>query len=497
MNEPCDLSAVVARRLIGQKKLAPSELMESCIARIEAVDHAVNAMVARDFDRARVTAKAADAAVARGEDLPPLHGLPIGIKDLQETEGLRTTFGSPIFRDHIPTTDERIVAAVRSAGAIVLGKTNTPEFGAGANTRNAVYGATGNPFNPTLSAAGSSGGSAVALATGMVPICSGSDTGGSLRNPAAFSGIVGFRPTPGLVANERRGLGWNNLSVAGPMARTVPDLCLLLSTMVSDDPRDPLATTVHSRTVRRPEDFAVPARIDLSRMRVAITPGFGFAPTERHIAEVFAEKTGLFRHVFAHAEETTPDCTGADEAFEVLRGIGYLASHAEKVRTRPQDVGPNVRANVEEGQRYSAADVARAQTLQTTLYRQWQNFFRDKDVILTPSITISPRSWRELYPTEIDGKPTRTYFHWLALAYAVTLPGHPAVSLPVGLDRHGMPFGLQIVGPRGGDAFVLSVAAELEAMLAADTRTARPVPDLARLKAARPISQMSGFLGFD
>jgi amidase len=249
--------------------------------------------------------------------------------------------------------------------------------------------------------------------------------------------------------------------------------------------------------VRRPEDFAVPARIDLSRIRVAITPDFGFAPTERHIAEVFAEKIGLFRHVFAHAEETTPDCTGADEAFEVLRAIGYLASHAEKVRTRPQDVGPNVRANVEEGQRYSAADVARAQTLQTTLYRRWQDFFRDKDVILTPSITISPRSWRELYPTEIDGKPTRTYFHWLALAYAVTLPGHPAVSLPVGLDRHGMPFGLQIVGPRGGDAFVLSVAAELEAMLAADTRTARPVPDLARLKAARPISQMSGFLGFD
>lgn len=249
--------------------------------------------------------------------------------------------------------------------------------------------------------------------------------------------------------------------------------------------------------MRRPEDFVVPARIDLSRMRVAITPDFGFAPTERHIAEVFAEKIGVFRHVFAHVEEATPDCTGADEAFEVLRAIGYLASHSEKVRTRPQDVGPNVRANVEEGQRYSAADVARAQTLQTMLYRQWQDFFRDKDVILTPSITISPRSWRELYPAEIDGKPTRTYFHWLALAYAVTLPGHPAVSLPIGLDRHGMPFGLQIVGPRGGDAFVLSVAAELEAMLAADARTARPVPDLARLKAARPISEMSGFLGFN
>jgi amidase len=330
-----------------------------------------------------------------------------------------------------------------------------------------------------------------------VPICSGSDTGGSLRNPAAFCGIVGFRPTPGLVANERRGLGWNNLSVAGPMARTVPDLCLLLSTMVSDDARDPLATTIHRRNVRLADDFSVPARIDLSRLRVAVTPDFGFAPTEQHIAEVFAEKTGLFRHVFHRAENTTPDCSGADEAFEVLRSIGYLATHLEKARTRPDDVGPNVRANVEEGLRYSAGDVARAQALQTALYRRWQSFFQDWDVILTPSITISPRPWRELYPAEIDGKKTRTYFHWLALAYAVTLPGHPAVSLPVGVDRNGMPFGLQIVGPRGGDAFVLSVAAELEALLASDARTARPVPDLARLKAARPISEMEGFLGFD
>jgi Asp-tRNA(Asn)/Glu-tRNA(Gln) amidotransferase A subunit family amidase len=497
MTEPCDLTAVDARRLIGQKKLAPTELLASCIARIEAVDHAVNAMVARDFDRARIAAKAADAAVARGDALPALHGLPIGVKDLQETAGLRTTFGSPIFRDNIPAGDERLVAAVRAAGAIVVGKTNTPEFGAGANTRNAVYGATGNPFDPTLSAAGSSGGSAVALATGMVPLCTGSDTGGSLRNPAAFSGIVGFRPTPGLVASERRGLGWNNLSVAGPMARTVADVCLLLSTMVSDDARDPLATTVHGHSVRRAEDFAVPGRIDLSRLRVAITPDFGFAPTERHIAEVFGEKTDLFRHIFAHVENATPDCADADEAFEVLRSLGYLTNHLEKLRARPQDVGPNVRANVEEGLRYSAADVARAQSQQTVLYRRWQDFFRDWDVILTPSITISPRSWRELYPAEIDGRQTRTYFHWLALAYAVTLPGHPAVSLPVGLDRHGMPFGLQIVGPRGGDAFVLSVAAELEAMLAGDARTARPVPDVVRLRAAGPISAMPEFFGFD
>jgi Asp-tRNA(Asn)/Glu-tRNA(Gln) amidotransferase A subunit family amidase len=497
MTEPCDLSAIEARRLIGRKKLAATELLESCIVRIEAVDHAVNAVVARDFDRARIAAKAADASVARGDDLPPLHGLPIGIKDLQRTEGLRTTFGSTMFRDHVPAADERLVAAVRQAGAIVVGKTNVPEFGAGANTRNAVYGATGNPFDPTRSAAGSSGGSAVALATGMVPICTGSDTGGSLRNPAAFCGIVGFRPTPGLVANEQRGLGWNNLSVLGPMARTVPDVCLLLSTMVSDDARDPLATTIHGRSVRQPRDFAVPAPVDLACLRVALTPDFGFAPTERHIAEVFASKTGLFRHVFAHTEDTTPDCAGADEAFEVLRAVGMLASHLESVRSRSQDVGPNVRANVDEGLRYSASDVARAHSLQTAIYRRWQTFFQTCDVILTPSITISPRPWRELYPAEIDGKLTRTYFHWLALAYAVTLPGHPAVSLPVGLDHHGMPFGLQIVGPRGGDALVLSVAAELEGLLATDHRTARPLPDLARLKAARAISEMPGFLGFE
>ncbi len=497
MTEPCDLTAIAARALMGRKKLSAVELLDSCIARIEAVDHAVNAMVARDYDRARAAAKQADAAVARGDELKPLHGLPFGVKDLEDAAGLKTTFGSPIFRDNIAATDQGNVARVKAAGGIVLGKTNTPEFGAGANTRNAVYGVTGNPFDPTKSAAGSSGGSAVALATGMAPICTGSDTGGSLRNPAAFNGIVGFRPTPGLVPNEKRGHGWNPLSVLGPMARTVPDICLLLSAMAGDDSRDALATTIHGRQVRRAEDFHPPSAIDLSSLRVALTPDFGFAPTERQVAAAFTDKTSLFRHVFARAEDTTPDCAGTDEAFEVLRSVGFLASHLEKVKTRPQDVGPNVRANVEEGLRYSAQDVARALTLQTQIYQRWQAFFQHHDIILTPAITISPRKWTELFPAEIDGKRTRTYFHWLAMAYAVTLPGHPALSLPVGLDANGMPFGLQIVGPRGGDALVLRVAAELETLLAGDPRTARPVPDTARLKAAPPLSASPGFLGFD
>jgi amidase len=497
MAEACELTAVEARRLIGAKQLSSSELLESCIARVEAVDHAVNAMVARDFDRARVAAKAADAAVVRGDAMPPLHGLPIGIKDLESTAGLRTTFGSPLFRDNVPAKDERLVAAIRRAGAIVLGKTNTPEFGAGANTRNAVYGATGNPFNPEKSCAGSSGGSAVALATGMAPFCQGSDTGGSLRNPAAFCGVVGFRPTPGLVPTERRPHGWSALPVVGPMGRTVADTALLLSGMIGDDAIDPLATTVHGKTVRRAEDFSPPARIDLAGLRVALTADFGFAPTEKHVASVFSETTGLFRHVFGRADDATPDCSGTDEAFEVLRGLGFVAAHLQKVRNTPDLVGPNVRANVEEGLRYGAEDIARALSQQTSLYHRWQSFFQRYDVILTPAITISPRSWRELYPAEIDGTATRTYFHWLAMAYAVTVVGHPALSLPVGRDRNGMPFGLQIVGPRGGDALVLRVAAELETLLAGDKRTARPTPDLAALKAASPINSFEGFLGFD
>jgi len=495
--QPCDLTALEARRLIGAKALSASELLESCIARIEAVDHAVNAMVARDFDRARTTAKEADAATMRGDALPPLHGLPLGIKDLTMTEGLRSTYGSLLFKDHVPSKDDALVTRLRQAGATVIGKTNTPEFGAGANTRNAVYGATGNPFDPTKSCAGSSGGSAVALATGMAPICQGSDMGGSLRNPAAFCGIVGYRPTPGMVPSADRGHGWSGLPVVGPMARTVNDCALLLSTMASDDSYDPLATTIHGKTVRAPGDIYPLQPVDLSRLRVALTPDFGFAPTERQIRDAFAEKTGLFRHVFAQAEDTSPDCTGTNEAFEILRAVSFLAAHNEKVHKTPELVGPNVRANVAEALRYSVADVARAFTLQTAIYRRWQGFFQQHDVIITPAITISPRSWRELYPAEIDGQPTRTYFHWLAMAYAVTIVGHPAVSLPVGVDRNGMPFGLQIVGPRGGDALVLRVAAQLESLLAGDPRTARPVPDIAALTAAPAISSTPGFIGFD
>jgi amidase len=487
LTEPCDLAATEARRLIGRKQLSPVELVESCIGRIEAVDHAVNAVVSRDFERARAAAREAEAAVMRGEPLGTLHGLPVGVKDTENTAGLRTTYGSELFRDHVPEADDLAIAAIREAGGIVLGKTNVPEWAAGANTRNRVYGTTGNPFDPAFSAAGSSGGSAAALACGMVPLATGSDLGGSLRNPAAFCGVVGFRPSPGLVPSERRTLGWSPLSVLGPMGRTVDDARLLLGTMAWWDPRDPLSSSVaRARVVDRSRD--------LSTLRAAFSPDLGFAPVEHGIVEVFRERTGLFRSAFAEAEDAAPDCEGADEIFAVLRAVGFLAAHLARVRETPDLVGPNVRANVEEGLRYTAEDVARAEVAQTELYRRWFAFFDRHDVLITPAITISPRPWTELFPHEINGRPTTSYFHWLALAYAVTLAGCPAVALPCGLDAAGMPFGLQIVGRPGQDAYVLAVAAALEALLAGDPRTARPVPDLARLRAAPPISLAPGFL---
>ncbi|MBY0336049.1 MAG: amidase [Acetobacteraceae bacterium] len=497
MTEPCDLTAVEARRLIGQRRLSPVELLESCVKRIEAVNPAVNAMTAMDVDAARATARDAEAAVMRGDHLGALHGLPLGIKDLEETKGLRTTWGSPLFANHIPTRDEGMVTNLRNAGGVVLGKTNVPEFGLGANSRNRVYGATGNAFDPTKNAAGSSGGSAVALATNMVPLATGSDTGGSLSNPAAFNGIVGYRPSPGLVPHERRGHGWNPLSVLGPMARNVPDLCLMLSAMASDEAGDPLAYTLHARTVRgEPALFHPPRAIDLSTIKLAFTEDFGQALVEQVIRRKFLAIVEACRPLFARVAHATPDVSGGDEAFEVLRAVGAVAAHAEKVRKTPELCGPNVHANVEEGLRYGIEDVGRALTRQTQIYRGFQAFFAEHDVLITPAITTSPRSWRELFPSEIDGQPTRTYFHWLAMAYYVTLTGHPAISLPVGLDEKGMPFGLQIVGPRGGDAFVLGVAAALEEAFAGDAALARPVPDIAKLKAAPPISTMPEFMTF-
>jgi Asp-tRNA(Asn)/Glu-tRNA(Gln) amidotransferase A subunit family amidase len=486
------------KRLLADREISPAELLEACLSRIAAINSAVNAVVTLDEEGARTAAGLVELAFARREVRGPLQGIPVLIKDTQDTAGLRTTYGSPLFANHVPAADQASVARLRAAGAIILGKTNTPEWAAGGNTRNPVHGATGNPFDPMRSAAGSSGGSAVALACGMAPLASGSDTGGSLRNPAAYAGIVGMRPSYGLVASERRVFGWSNLSTDGPMARSVADVALMLSVMASDDARDPLAYTLPGAAIRgRPEPWSPPYQIDLKSIRVAFTDDFGFAPTERAIRRVFQNRVERLTPLVAECREAAPDCGGADETFAVLRAALFLATHGKTYRERPDMLGPNVRANVEEGLRYSLQDYARAAAAQTRIYRSFQTFFAGCDVVVSPAITLSPRPWAELYPTEIDGEPTKSYFHWLALAYAVTLAGHPALSLPLGLDESGMPFGLQIVGPRGGDAVLLAVAGALEAAFAGDPELCRPRPDLVRLAAAPPLSASPGFLAWD
>jgi len=282
------------------------------------------------------------------------------------------------------------------------------------------------------------------------------------------------------------------------MARNVADTALMLSVMASDDARDPLAYTLPGEAVRGvPSRWTPPAAPDLSKLRLAFTEDFGFAPTEALIRRAFRARVSRIAPLFAESSETTPDCSGADETFAVLRASLFLTQHGKNFREQPDMIGPNVRANVEEGLGYSLDDFARAAANQTRIYRAYQGFFAEHDVLISPTITLSPRPWSELYPAEIDGVPTRSYFHWLALAYAVTLAGHPALSLPLGLDEAGLPFGLQIVGPRGGDALVLGVASALEAAFAGDAELRRPQPDLAKLAALPPLAQTPGFMAWD
>ena len=475
MAELCDLTAIELRRLIGSKKVSPRELLASCRARIDEVNPAVNAFVATCWERAETEAKGAERAVMGGERLGPLHGLPIGVKDLVLTEGLRTTFGSPQFKDLVPEADERQVSAVREAGAIVVGKTNTPEFGAGANTVNPVYGATGNPFDPEKTCAGSSGGSAVALATGMVPIATGSDTGGSLRNPAAYCGIVGFRPSPGMVPSELRLLGWSSLPVQGPMARNVADVALLFEAMSALDPRDPLSHPPH------PAEPGTLEPADLCSLKVAISEDLGFSPLDHGVRNTFRAAVARFADVFASADPADPPLDGADEVFDVTRAANFLAAHADSYRSRRDMLGPNIVANVEQGLEMSLEDAARAGRMHTALYRRFLDFMAGYDVLICPAMSVPPFPHEVLHPTHINGEELRTYFHWLAPAYGLTLTGNPVVCLPCGFDHTGMPFGIQVCGRRFGDWRVLGIAAALERHLQDIPELARPLPDLEAL----------------
>ena len=473
-------SAVELRRLIGTKQISPVELLEACIERITAINPAVNAITAKDYEAARKNAREAEKQVLAGAPLGLLHGLPLGVKDLDDTAGLLTTYGSPMSRGHVPTEDTAAVARLRAAGAIVTAKTNVPELGAGANTRNPVWGATGNPFNPALNAGGSSGGSAVALACDMLPVCTGSDTGGSLRIPAAKCGVVGFRPSPGLVPSSRRLLGWSALAVVGPMGRDVADTALQLAASVGLSNREPLSFDAD------PQTFLQLEHIDPAQLRVGYTEDFDCCDVDEGIRTLFRARITELGRLVKTCEPVRFDMAESHRAFDVLRATSFVAKLHETYTRNPELLGPNPRANYELGAAMTMADSAWAQAEQTRLFHKFQQTFSQYDIIVSPTTPVSPFSWRELYATHIDGIEQENYYRWLALTYVITMTTHPALSLPCGVDQAGMPFGLQIVGPFRGDARTLAVAQALEQAFSNSPTLRRPRPDLSTLQHANP-----------
>jgi amidase len=465
------------RKAIGTKEISPVELLRACLDRIESINPHVNAITATCFDRARDEARKAEAAVLRGDALGVLHGLPLGVKDLEETEGLLTTFGSPMYRNHIPAADNLMVARLRQAGAIVVGKTNVPELGAGANTRNPVWGATGNPFDPRLNCGGSSGGSAVALATDMLPLCTGSDTGGSLRIPAAKCGVIGFRPSPGMVPVERRSLGWTPISVVGPMGRCMDDVGLHLSAIAGVADCDPLSYEVAAG------DFRGLRMRDLAGLRVGYTTDFGVCDVDDSIRQVFLKKIAAMKHLFKVCDPVQPDLARADHCFDVIRAANYVARYRDAYEQNPDNLGPNPRANYEMGAAMTLADYTGAHLDQTRMFKAYQALYRDYDVILAPTTPVSPFPWTQLALEEINGKPLDNYYRWLGLTYVITLMTNPALSMPCGVDHLGMPFGMQVVGGFRKDLQLLETCKALEWAWTRIPGLERPLPDLDKLLA--------------
>ncbi|TDM05926.1 MAG: amidase [Ideonella sp. MAG2] len=473
-------SAVELRRMIGARELSPVELLEACIARIQQLNPFVNAVTATCFERAQAEARAAEQAVMRGDALGLLHGLPLGVKDLEPTQGLLSTLGTPSLRNNVPSADIELVARLRRAGAIVVGKTNVPEMGAGANSFNPVWGATGNPFNPNLNAGGSSGGSAAALALDMLPLCTGSDTGGSLRIPAAKCGVVGMRPSPGVMPSVRKSLGFSPISVVGPMGRTVADACLQMAASAGPHAGDPLSYPLDALA------FQHPPAVELSGLRVAWTEDFGLCDVDPAIRRAMRAKIDSMRHLFAACDKVDFDLGDAHRCFDVLRAEAFVAGMRATYDKDPSSLGPNPRANYEMGACMSLLDAAWAQAEQTRIIQRFQRVFDGYDLVLSPTTPVSPFPWTQPYAAVVDGRQQDNYYRWLALTYVVTLTTHPALALPCGVDEHQMPFGLQVVGPFRGDLKLLGAAQGMELAFEKHPTLRRPRPDVAHLQHAVP-----------
>jgi amidase len=455
MTDICFLTALELKAALAAKELSAREVVRAHLDQIERVNPRVNAVVTLVADRALEAAEAADHRAAAGAELPPLHGIPVAHKDLHETAGIRTTYGSPLRADLVPERDELIIERMRAAGVITLGKTNVPEFGAGSHTFNPVFGVTRNPYDTSKSAGGSSGGAAVALACGMCSLADGSDTGGSLRNPASFTNVVGFRPSPGRVPNWPASLGWGTLNVSGPMARTVADAALLLSAIAGPDPRSPISLEEPGATFARGLDR------DVRGLRVAWSPDLGGSvPVETEVAAVVEDSARVFEELGCVVERACPDFTGADEAFRTLRAWQFEVTFGPLLETG--QLKDTIRWNAMAGQRLTGPELGRAEVLHTELFHRVREFFTRYDVLLLPVSQVPPFDIELEYPTEVAGVPMENYLDWMGSAYFVSATGCPALSVPAGFTAGGLPVGVQLVGPHRADFAVLQAGHAFE-----------------------------------
>jgi len=469
------LSACEVLESFKNKSLTPSDYLAACLEQITRFNPKINALAAIDAEQAVSKASQATLRWQAGNPKGPLDGLPIGVKDLQDTKGLLTTQGSIRARGNVPDQDLPMVARLRAAGAIILAKTNVPELGAGGNSRNPVWGATGNPFDPNLIAGGSSGGSAAALAANLLPLCTGSDTGGSLRIPAALCGIVGYRPSVDVIAHPTRPLGWSGISVLGPMARTMDDLTLMLNICQGHDLDDPLSAPA------APDRFLDLPQMELKDLRVGFSEDFGGAPVDQSIRETLRSRIDLLK---PHVKECRPadlNLGEMDRTFDILRAESFVAAFAESIKNAPDAFGSHIAVNVALGQSMTLADRAWAHAEQTRILRKFNELMHDFDVIILPTAPVSPFPWTQSHADKIDGQSLDIYYRWLALSYRGSLTGGPAITLPSGTDPNGMPFGLQMLGPVRGDESLLAAAKAVEALFEKASETARPRPDLANI----------------
>ncbi len=442
---------------VRDREISARELLEMHLARIAERNPQLNAIVSLDEERARAGAAAADEATARDGELGLLHGLPFAFKDTHDVAGWRTTYGSPLFGDHVSEADELVVERIRSAGGVPIGKTNVPEFATGSHTFNAVFGTTLNPVDPSRSAGGSSGGAACALRAGMVPLADGSDMGGSLRNPASFCGVVGLRPSLGRVPAWPTENYWETTSTSGPLARNVGDLALLLSVIAGPDARVPTALGEPGSA------FLDPQPADLAGVRVAVSPDLGgLFEVDTEVRRVVEDAGAAFAGAGARVEAAYPDLTEADDTFRTLRAWLFQAAFGALLAEHPNSFKSSLADNIRAGAGLSGADVARGYEQRTALSERMRIFFESYDVLVLPTSQVPPFPADEEYPHAINGRPMATYLDWMRSAYVITVTGCPAISLPAGETADGLPIGVQVVAPFGADRRLLEVAAAFE-----------------------------------